>query len=169
MSADNEPLTSPPQTLPATAPGDTVLLRRPGQAIWAGAVSAWPEGFEFTLLVLNDVHLAEAPPPEALALHPGERGPNAWISVQYADGRARAADLNTNTPTEQNAGPHLSFIYGESSATEGWDLSRWWVTPLPPPGLIQLTIHLGHHSNTTGTGHLDGQAIIQAAHRTNSR
>jgi hypothetical protein len=166
---NKEPLTSPPQTLPATTPGDTVLLRRPGQAIWAGAVSAWPEGFEFTLLMLNDVHRIDAPPPEALALHPGERGPNAWISVQYADGRARGADLNTNTPTEQTAGPHLSLIYGESSATEGWDLSRWWVTPLPPPGPIQLTIHLGHHSNTTCTGHLDGQAIIQAARRANSR
>jgi hypothetical protein len=40
MNTDNEPLTFPPQTLPATAPGDTVLLRRPGQAIWAGAARA---------------------------------------------------------------------------------------------------------------------------------
>jgi hypothetical protein len=110
-----------------------VLLRRPGQAIWAGAVSAWPEGFEFTLLILNDVHRADTPPPETLALHPGERGPNAWISVRYADGRTRAADLNTNTPGEQTAGPRLSFIYGESSATEGWDMSRWWVTPCRHP------------------------------------
>jgi len=50
-------------------------------------------------------------------------------------------------------------IAARASDTEGWDRSRWQVTPLAPPGPVELTIHLGGNSGVTGTGHLDGRFI----------
>jgi hypothetical protein len=76
-----------------------------------------------------------------------------------------AADLNANTPFDQPEGPHLTFVDGAASDAEGWDYSRWWVRPLPPPGPVQITIHLGGHSEENGSGYLDGQAIAEAATR----
>jgi hypothetical protein len=77
----------------------------------------------------------------------------------------RSADLNANTPFEQPEGPHLTFVDGAGSFTDGWDYSQWWVTPLPPPGPVQITIHLGGRSDVTGSGYLDGQAIAEAGSR----
>jgi hypothetical protein len=161
-----ENLDEPPIDItPVAVPGDTTLLRKPGLVISAGAVRAWPQGFEFTLSMLSDGQPAEAVPAESIALHLKERGPYSWLSVRYADGRERSADLNTNTPFDQPEGPHLNCVYGESSGTDGWDHSRWWVTPLPPPGPVQIIIHLGGHSNVTGSGYLDGQVIAEAGTR----
>jgi hypothetical protein len=155
----------PPGITPVTVPGDTTLLRKRGLVISAGAVRTWPQGFEFTLSMLSDIGWADAVPAESIALYPKERGPHSWLSVRYADGRERSADLNTNTPLDQPEGPHLTFVDGAGSYTDGWERSRWWVTPLPPPGPVQITIHLGGHSNVTGSGDLDGQAIAEAGAR----
>jgi hypothetical protein len=152
----------PPDTTPITVPGDTTLLLQPGLIISVGAVRAWPQGFEFTLSMLTSINHADTVPPESIALYPKERGSHSWLSVRYADGRERSADLNANTPFEQPEGPHLRCLYAESSDTDGWDQSQWWVTPLPPPGPVQITIHLGGRSEETGSGHLDGQLIAEA-------
>ena len=155
----------PPDIMPVAVPGDTTLLRKPGLVISADAIRAWPQGFEFTLSMIGDLDRAGAVPAESIALHLEERGPHSWLSVQYADGRERSADMNTNTPFDQPDGPHMKCVYGEGSYSAGWDHSRWWVTPLPPPGPVQITIHLGGNSNVTGSGHLDGQAIAEAGTR----
>jgi hypothetical protein len=155
----------PPDIMPVTVPGDTTLLRKPELVISAGAVRAWPQGFEFTLSMLTNIDLPDAVPAESIALYPKERGSHSWLSVRYADGRERSADLNANTPFDQPEGPHLTCLYAESSDTDGWDHSRWWVTPLPPPGLVQITIHVGGYSDVTGSGYLDGQAIAEAGTR----
>jgi hypothetical protein len=152
----------PPGIVPVTVPGDTTLLSKPGLVISAGSVRAWPQGFEFTLTMLGDIFVPDGVPAESMALYPKERGSHSWLSVRYADGRERSADLNSNTPFDQPEGPHLTFLDGEGSYTEGWDYSRWWVRPLPPPGPVQITIHLGGHSEETGSGDLDGQAIAEA-------
>jgi hypothetical protein len=154
-----------PGAMPVTVPGDTTLLRKPGLVISAGAVRAWPQGFEFTLSMLGDLDRAGAVPAESIALYPEERGPHSWLSVRYADGRERSADLNANMPFDQPEGPHLKCVYGAASDTDGWDHSRWQVTPLPPPGPVQITIHMGGHSEETGSGYLDGQAIAEAGAR----
>lgn len=156
----------PPGIMPVTVPGDTTLLSKLGLVISAGSVKAWPQGFEFTLTMLTDIDLPEAVPAQSIALYPKERGSHSWLSVQYADGRERSADLNANMPFEQPEGPHLTCLEGAASDTEGWDFSRWWVRPLPPPGPVQITIHLGGHSGVSGSGCLDGQAIAEAGTHT---
>lgn len=120
-----ENLDDPPSDImPVTVPGDITLLRQPGLVISTGAVKAWPQGFEFTLSILGGLDRAGAVPAESIALHLKERGPHSWLSVRYADGRERSADMNTNTPFDQPEGPHLKCVHGEGSYTDGWDDSR---------------------------------------------
>ncbi len=152
------PLRPPSGIVPVTVPGDLILVRGPRLAAWAGAVSASPAGFGFTLLIVTDT--GQTPD---FALHPGERDSRTWLEVRFADGRARAADLNACTPYEQPEGPSLTFEYDANC--EGSNHSRWWVTPLPPPGPVSLEIHLDGQPEPSGVGHLDGQSLIDAARR----
>jgi hypothetical protein len=142
-------------------PGDVVVARAVGIVVWAGAVTAYPEGFEFTLLTLHDAR--STAPPASWALDTAERGRMTWLEIGYPDGRRRAADLNTNTPHRQRQGPHLSVL--DASGSDGCEVSRWWVTPLPPPGWVELAIHLNGKTTPTGVGRLDGAAIATAAGR----
>jgi hypothetical protein len=153
--------TPPGGVVPVVVPGDLVLVREPGLAVWAGAVTVFPEGFEFTLLILSDA--SRVPPPADFALDVPDRGRMSWLEVRFADGRRRAADLNANTPPDQPQGPQMTLQYG--AGADGWLRSMWWVTPLPPPGPVELTIHLGGAEGTTGTGLLDGARLTEAASR----
>ena len=151
----------PSGTVPVVVPSDVVVVRAAGMVVWAGAVTVYPEGFEFTLLTLYDARTTT--PPASWALDIAERGRMTWLEVQYPDGRRRAADLNTNTPHRQRQGPHLRVL--DASGSDGCDVSRWWVTPLPPPGPVDLAIHLNGETTPTGVGRLDGAAMARAADR----
>jgi hypothetical protein len=153
----------PGGVIPVTVPGDTVLVRSPHLVVWVGAVTAFPDSFEFTLMTLFDTRRTD--PPEDFALHPEERSQKTWLAVQFSDGRSRAADLNTNTPVDQPDGPQLRMVDGFASWTEGWSTSRWWVIPLPPAGPVVLTIHLNGDTQPSGVGRLDGGALANAAAR----
>lgn len=148
----------PAGTVPVVVPGDLVA-RAVGLAVWAGAVTVYREGFAFTVLTLADTRRVAPPAPWALDVP--ERDRMTWLTVGYADGRSRAADLNANTPRRQPRGPHVSFLNG--SGSDGRDESRWWVTPLPPPGPVTLAIHLNGQRTPTSVGNLDGGAIAHAA------
>lgn len=146
--------------IPVTVPGDFVLVREPGLAVWVGAVTVFPDSFAFTLLILFDTR---SKPPADFALHKEQRSQGAWLEVRFSDGRSRAADLNTNTPFDQPEGPEIRLEDGEMNLTEGWSSNRWWVTPLPPSGPVELAIHLNGDEQPTGTGCLDGKALADAA------
>ena len=164
MTRNRDPGFPPPGTVPVVIPGDVVLVHSTGLVVWAGAVTVYPEGFAFTLRTLWDTSCTM--PPAAWALDVAERDRMTWLEIRYPDGRARSADLNANTPHRQPRGPHLEFLSGEGS--EGCDDSRWWATPLPPPGQVELAIHLNGERAATGAGHLDGTALVSAAARTQS-
>ncbi len=143
-------------------PGDVLVVNSAGLAVWAGAVTVYPEGFAFTLRVLSDSRRA-GPPPAPWALDVAERVRMTWLEVCYPDGRVRAADLNANTPRRQPRGPRVQAM--DASASDGCDISRWWVTPLSPPGPVELAIHLNGQKTPTGVGRLDGAALLRAADR----
>ena len=154
---------SPPGgIIPVVVPGDVVLVREAGLVVWAGAITAFPEGFLFTLLTLID---SSRDTPPDFALDTEERHTGTWLEIRYSDGRHRAADLNANTPADQPQGPHLTLQSGLASSTEGWHRSVWWVTPMPPPGPVELTVYIGGRE-TPGTGILDGALLANAASRT---
>ena len=152
--------TGPPSgTVPVVVPGDVVLVRSPGLVVWAGAIMVYPEGFAFTLLTLTDTRYVRRP--ASWALDVAERGRMTWLEIGYPDGRRRAADLNANTPHRQSRGPHLRMLDG--SASDNSSVDRWWVTPLPPPGPVELAIHLSGQAEPTGVANLDGAALAGAA------
>jgi hypothetical protein len=148
----------PSGCVPVVVPGDVVLARRAGLVVWAGAVTVFPEGFAFTLLTLYDPRRA-GPPPAYWALDVAERGRMTWLEIGYSDGRRRAADMNANTPGHQPSGPHLGMLDGSGS------YSRWWVSPLPPPGPVGLAVHLNGEATPAAVGDLDGAAMVSAAGR----
>ena len=43
--------------------------------------------------------------------------------------------------------------------------SRWWVSPLPPPGLVEFGVFLPGAAGPTGTASMDAAAILEAAGR----
>lgn len=151
----------PPGTIPVTVPGDAVLVRTPSMVVLAGAIMAFRNGFEFTLLTLFDTRRQQAP--VDFALQPEDRHRETWLTIRYSDGRSRAADLNVNTPEDLPEGPHLTMQDGVMHSTEGWGAIRWWVSPLPPPGPVELAIHLNGNTRPTGVGRLDGSALARAA------
>jgi hypothetical protein len=151
----------PSGTVPVVVPGDVVLARSAGLVVWVGAVTVYPEGFAFTLLTLADTRRARQP--ASWALDVAERGRMTWLEIGYPDGRRRAADLNANTPRRQPRGPYLTVL--NASASDGSSDSRWWVTPLPPPGPVELAIHLSGRAQPTGVAYLDGAALADAAAR----
>lgn len=153
----------PGGTVPVTVPGDVTLLPEPGLAVWVGAITVYPDSFTFTLLILSDVQGGQAPP--ALAWQPHERDQAAWLEVRFSDGRRRAADLSTNSPFEQPQGPHLQVIDAETDLTGGQARSRWWVRPLPPPGPVELAVHLNGDAQPAAVAALNGDALISAAAR----
>jgi len=152
----------PPGTVPVVVNGDVLMVDSAGLAVQAGAVTVYPEGFAVTLRVLSDPRGA-GPPPAPWALDVAERVRMTWLEVRYPDGRVRAADLNANTPRRQPRGPCVQAV--DASASDGCDISRWWVTPLPPPGPVELAIHLNGEKTPTGVGSLDGAALLRAAAR----
>jgi hypothetical protein len=147
--------TPPAGTIPKVVPSDLVLVRKPGLVVWMGAITAFPEGFEFTLLTLFDSSGGQLP--ADFALFPSERNSKTWVELRYADGRHREADLNENTPRGQLEGPHLTLQDGTAAR------HTWWVTPLPPPGPVELAIHLAGEEKPTGIGVLDGALVVEAA------
>jgi hypothetical protein len=153
----------PSGVIPVAVPGDAALISQSGLAAWAGAVTVFRTGFEFTLLITFDADHRE--PPADFALDVPERARMTWLEMAYADGRRRAADLNANTPFNQPGGPQLTVLSGESDAVDGRGATRWWVTPLPPPGPVEIKIHLNGTGSRIGSGQLDGSAIAAAAAR----
>jgi hypothetical protein len=155
----------PAGEMPVAVPGDMVLVQRPGLLAWAGAIVVYSAGFEFALRVAADVTCPETELPEPFALGPGNREHGTWLEVRFPDGRACGADLNANTWSGGNENLFVDFLYGESSDSAGVADSRWWVSPLPPPGPVELTLHLNGRAAPAGTGTLDGQMLLDAAAR----
>lgn len=163
MRDTGPPGPEPGTALPVTIPGDLVLVRRPGLAIWAGAVSAWREGFEFTLLMLHDFSVHGPVVDFAPVL--GHQDAGVWLLIRFADGRICAADADSKRTLEQPSGPGLQLISGAATG-HGTNFTRWQVRPLPPHGPVKLTIGSGGPAwETIGSGSLDGTAILAATQR----
>ena len=149
------PSPSPGTDLPVTIPGDLVLVRTSELAVWAGAVTAWREGFEFTLLILREPRVP-GPAPNFMS-QPGDPDTGPWISIEFADGRASESGVSINRPPKRQDRLGLELVCEES--TGHLDYSRWRVTPLPPPGAVTLTLYLRGAVPLVGSGAFDGAAI----------
>jgi hypothetical protein len=172
---------SPPaRALPVTVAGDLVLVREGGVLVSVGAVCVYPEGFEFFLTIGFDSRDGAAwrtrmPGDQILGFHmrtAAERESATRIVVGFPGGKsADSADSRTGkvVPGE----PALRFCGGDSGIRSFFPMqrggevlraeSRWWVTPLPPPGLVDFSVFLHGAAEPDGTATMDAAVIIEAA------
>jgi len=166
---------APPEwALPITVAGDLVLARQGGVLVSVGAVCAYPVGFEFYLTFGFDRGQAagwSAGVPEDRMLGfrartPQERESVTRIVVGFADGTV-ADSLSMVKVTRGE--PVLRFAGGDSGIGPYLPVlraeSRWWVSPLPPPGPVEFRVFLHGAAGPGGTASMDAGAILEAAAR----
>ena len=156
--------------LPVTVAGDLVLAQKPGVLAWVGPVCAYPAGFSFYLTIgLDRAHVADR-----LITFRGhgtaERATVTRLEVSFSDGRiADSAATFSNGRQVRPGDPVLRFS-GGSSEVRDYHLvprseSRWWVSPLPPPGPVVFRLFLQGSAESTGTAEMDAGLISEAASR----
>jgi hypothetical protein len=153
----------PPQTeFPGIVPINTLQFDRSEQAAVAiTGISAYSNGFEFAVTRLLRPGApgfdAEVPTPEGMVL----AHESFQISLQLSDGRKVISERphSDAEPTE----PILRARGG--GGTSHYQLSQWWVWPLPPDGPLEFICQWP----TLGTGEtrvgIDARLILDAAHR----
>jgi hypothetical protein len=168
--------TPPAWALPVTVAGDLVLVRQGGVLVSVGAVCAYPVGFEFYLTFGFDLDRAaewrsRTPGGRVLSFHartPSEEASAARIVVGFA---GRMVDSVACMNREVALGePVLRFAGGDAGIPSYAPVlraeSRWWVSPLPPPGLVEFSVYLHRADEPDGTASLDAAGILEAASRT---
>jgi hypothetical protein len=163
----------PEWALPVTVAGDLVLVRRGGVLVSVGAVCAYPVGFEFYLTFGFDrsqaaVWRAGVPGDPMLGFHvrtPQERESATRIVVGFADGTVADSVMMRVPPGE----PVVRFAGGDSGIGSYLSVlraeSRWWVSPLPPPGPVEFRIFLHGAAEPDGIASMDAGVILEAAAR----
>jgi hypothetical protein len=158
----------PTWALPVTVAGDLVLVRQAGALVRVGPICAYPAGFVFYLTVsFNPGQVAG----RNVGFHvrtPQERASATRIRVTYADGQM--ADSAAWMSGEQAPGRLLLRFDGGGSVIRDYFQvpraeSRWWVSPLPPPGPVGFTVFLQGAAEPSGTAAMDADPIIAAARR----
>jgi hypothetical protein len=132
----------PENEVPVSLALDAVLLEGPDAAVVLGGVQAFSTGVGFTVTAVA----RRAEPSEGLfgSLH-GHRGDGLLLGVEYADGRT------ASTVPRRSAGPAVPGRVGGDAGAEDPMLqhgsgsgslrhaeSTYYLSPLPPPGVLGL-------------------------------
>jgi hypothetical protein len=153
-----------------------VLVREGGVLASVGAVCVYPVGFEFYLTVGFDsaddaAWRTAAPGNQLLGFHmrtTEERESASRIVVGFPGGKS-ADSAATMTGDVAPGEPAVRFSGGDSAIRSYSPVlraeSRWWVTPLPPPGLVEFSVFLHGAAEPDGSASLDAAVIIEAAGR----
>lgn len=149
----------PARDIPVAVPGDLILVQAPGLLAYAGAFTVSSAGFEFTIRIATNTSTKPERMAGSWALHVDSRQNQNWLEIRFADGRVCFADLNTNTWPGTSEDLRVKFLFGEDR--DGCSDSQWWVSPLPPPGPVGLTLHLNGENAATAT--LDASELLAAA------
>jgi hypothetical protein len=156
----------PVRDIPVAVAGDLVLVREPGIVVSAGAFTVLSSGFGFELHIAADMSdPAVRLPQDMFSVERDWRAHSTWMSIGYSDGRACDACIQRCTlPGDENNRESkdikVKFMFNPDESA--WS-SRWWVSPLPPPGPLELTVHLDGHAGPVGTASLDAGVLLAAA------
>lgn len=156
----------PVRDIPVAVAGDLVLVRESGILVSAGAFTVSSSGFEFELHVAADMNDPEVRPPQDMfSVERAWRASCTWMSIRYPDGRACDACMQRCTlpgdeDNRQSKDIKVRFRFNPDEYARS---SRWWVTPLPPPGPLELTIHVNGRAGPVGTASLDAGVLLAGA------
>lgn len=165
----------PAYEVPASAPGDAVLIRTDEAVVWIGAVRAYSNGFEFTLRALREEPpgaspLVVRPFPPADPFASADREGALRVGLRYADGRQAATRRWIRLPppvfsrrVEDPRAILLAELQGGGDELT-WD-ADFWVSPLPPHGPVLFYASWPDAGAAEQRAAFDGTAIRAAAAR----
>jgi hypothetical protein len=158
----------PDEVIPASVPGELLLIRTGQVALAIGSVRVYPNGFEFTAHVR--VRRADADEPvwhDPFDRHRRGRQPPGdllRLGLLYADGR-RAATTGHWWPGEGADPGRLVLQQGGGGGNAcRWD-GEFWVHPLPPDGPVTFVASWPDYGVAETRAELDGSVIRAAAAR----
>lgn len=165
----------PDHVLPASVPGEALLIRTDDAAVWVGAIRVYPNGFEFALRSVRR-ELPDGSPRMGRPFphhHPDpfraeDRDTGLRLGVEYADGRRAATGdgLPYALARESQDADALRILeHGGSGSDLRWD-AQFWVSPLPPDGPVTLVGAWPDAGVGERRAELDGTAIRSAVDRT---
>lgn len=163
----------PGGAVPVSVPLNLTLVRRPGLVVRVTAASAYPDGFLFLLSVGFDIQRIPFERVDFYAPNELRYPLPARLEMRFPDGRM--ADSFAKLPGRRLDGAVMSYIGGMPSPLHARGAgprerfrrheTSWWVSPLPPPGPVELAVYLRDCPELAGTGAFDADLIRQAARR----
>lgn len=162
----------PTWALPVSVPVNTTLVRRSNLVARVTAAVVFPQGFLFYLVMGFDLRsypfqLIDFYSPRARRDYPTP----ASLQVRFPDGLVADSSVKTyHRPAPE--GPVMIYRGGDSHPREpenpGDDAFRrheslWWVSPLPPPGVLKFIMHTRDSPEPAGSGNFDAEPILVAA------
>jgi len=160
------------QALPRSVPVNLTLAQRPDLVARVTAAVVYPQGFLFYLVLGFDLR---SNPFQLLDFYsPRERQgypTPARLQVRFPNGHvADSSEKTYYRPAPKDA--VMIYKGGNSHPCEpenpGDDAfrrheSRWWVSPLPPPGVLEFVMHMRDSLQSAGSGSFDAGPIRAAA------
>lgn len=158
---------------PVSVPLNLTLVQRPDLVIRVTVASAYPNGFAFLLSVGFDIRRIPFNRVDFYA--PRELGYPlpARLQMRFSDGRV--GDSLVKLPGHRfNEAAILVYTGGMSHPPDAQDQerdsfrqheTRWWVSPLPPPGPLEFAAYLMDSPELAGTGGFAAELILEAARR----
>jgi hypothetical protein len=158
----------PDGVIPGLAPAEVFLIRNNDVAVAVGSVTAYPNGFEFTIHArLRKREFVWGKSPLDSLADPRTRQPEQALrlGVQYADGRRARTSSHRPIPAHRANGEHLVLLEVGTGGTERqWDGS-FWVHPLPPGGPVTFVASWLLYEVAETHAELDSSVIHEAAQR----
>ncbi|WP_288820049.1 hypothetical protein [uncultured Corynebacterium sp.] len=159
----------PDAVIPASAPGELLLIRTDEVAVSIGNICAYPNGFEFTAHVRRRGQDANEPgwhdPFGRFGQH-GLHGSSSDDSLQlgllYADGRRGATTGGLWAPGDPQG--LMLMPGGAGGSARRWD-GKFWVHPLPPEGPMTFVAAWSRYAVAETHAELDASAIRAASAR----
>jgi hypothetical protein len=148
-------------------PVNMVLAQSPRAAVTLGSITAYPDGFEFDYLIRSTSEELG----QSLAEHLHRRRAGADLpddlfrfGVEFADG-TRVTSIGSGHPfgSPGTGGPAM-VPRGGGGNFQRWE-GKWWVTPLPPPGRLELVCEWPAAGIVLTRAEIDSAAIRDAASR----
>lgn len=158
--------------------GDLLLAGSDRATVYVDYLDAYPEGFELEIRASTSVAYHElaregdGSGPDPFGRHwpmVGERcdvlPPQLLrIGVQFADGRAATSIVGHDRPV---GGPIMDALRGGGRGGRGESRfhQSYWISPLPPPGLVSLVCEWPALQIPVVCQQIDAQVILDAAER----
>jgi hypothetical protein len=166
---------SPPAwARPVSVPLNVTLVQQPDLVARVTGACAFPTGFLFFLVLGFDIRSI---PFERLDFYaprePAGYPAPARLQVRFSDGRVADSSVKTHhrPPPEEAV---MIFDGGNSKPCEPGTSEtdafrrherRWWVSPLPSPGMLEFTMRMRDSSTLAGAAGCDAGPILAAASR----